>query len=138
MMLSKFFSLFPQRGKKAILPLSKKDTGKIGENLARRYLEKRGYKIIEQNWSTRYGEIDIVAENKDCVALVEVRTKVGEQFGTPEETLNYTKMQKVLGNALAYMGRKRTLKPYRIDAVCVVLDESRNLQRINHYENIVG
>lgn len=138
MILSKFFTIFSHAQKKNLDPPNRKETGKVGEELARTYLEEHGYKIVEQNWHTRYGEIDLIAENKDFVAFVEVRTRVGEQFGMPEETLNYTKMQRILRNAHGYMGRKRTTKPYRIDAICVVLDRDHRPKRINHYENITG
>ena len=73
-------------------------TGRLGEDLARKYLQKKGYKILEQNYRTRYAEIDLVAREKDVLVFVEVRTKVGEQFGTPEETLNFKKLQKVKRN----------------------------------------
>ncbi|TSC64026.1 MAG: putative endonuclease, partial [Parcubacteria group bacterium Gr01-1014_91] len=49
--------------------------GKLGEEVARAYLQKKGYKIIEQNWRTKRGEIDIIAKKGDVLALVEVRTK---------------------------------------------------------------
>ena len=63
-------------------------TGKIGEDIAKKYLEEKGYKIIEQNCRTRYGEIDLVAKDGRDLIFVEVRTKRGENFGTPEESLN--------------------------------------------------
>ncbi|MBI2644187.1 MAG: YraN family protein [Candidatus Wildermuthbacteria bacterium] len=114
------------------------EVGKRGEELAKKYIRGKGYKIIEQNWHTKYGEIDLVAENKEWCVLIEVRTKIGEQFGLPEETLNYRKMQRLMRNANAYAAIRRISKPYRIDAVCIVLDESGNLIRIDHYENITG
>ncbi|MEK7542610.1 MAG: YraN family protein [Patescibacteria group bacterium] len=110
--------------------------GRLGEKLAREYLQKKGYKILEQNYRTRYAEIDLVAKRKDVLVFVEVRTKVGEQFGTPEETLNFYKLKKVRQNAAAYAAHVRWDKLYRIDAVCIVLGENHALQRIAHYENI--
>ena len=67
--------------------------GRLGENLARKHLERKGYKILEQNYRTRYAEIDLVARHNDVLVFVEVRTKVGVGFGTPEETLNFQKLQ---------------------------------------------
>ena len=112
------------------------EVGKLGEALARKHLEQKGYKILEQNYRTRYAEIDLVARKKDVLVLVEVRTKIGEQFGTPEETLNRRKIQKVKQNALAYAARAKWNKLYRVDAMCIVLAEDRTLRRIVHYENI--
>ncbi|MBI2577747.1 MAG: YraN family protein [Candidatus Wildermuthbacteria bacterium] len=114
------------------------DTGKLGEDIAKQYLAKKGYKIIERNWRTRYNEIDLVVENKEWCVIVEVRTKIGERFGTPEETLDYNKTQKLLRNAKAYAAMKRVKKPYRIDAVCVVLNIDDTLSRITHYENVAN
>jgi len=115
---------------------SSTDTGKKGEELAKTYLEKQGYAIVEQNWRTRYGEIDLVAKKGDLLVVVEVRTRVGEQFGMPEETLNFQKRKQIFRNATAYLAKSRGFNRCRIDAVCVVLGENRELKRIAHYENI--
>jgi len=110
--------------------------GRLGEKLAREYLRKKGYKILAQNYRTRYAEIDLIAKQKDVLVVVEVRTKVGEQFGTPEETLNSKKLQRVRRNAVWYASHIRWDKLYRVDAVCVVLKSDYTLQRLGHYENI--
>ena len=111
--------------------------GKRGEEIAKRFLEKKGYKIIEQNYRTKYGEIDLVCQKGKELIIVEVRTKVGDLYGTPEESLNYRKLRKLRLNALAYVSRKRWKGPYQIDAVCIVLKPDQTLERIEHYENIV-
>ncbi len=111
-------------------------TGKRGEALAKEYLQKKGYKILEQNYRTRYAEIDLVAKQKDVLVFVEVRTKIGEQFGSPEETLNRWKLQRVKRNATAYAAHVKWRKLYRVDAVCIVLDENRRVLRLEHYENV--
>ena len=113
-----------------------KETGGLGERLAADFLQRKGYKILEQNYRTRYAEIDLVARHKDILVIVEVRTKVGERFGSPEETLNFRKLQKVKRNAAAYVGHAKWNKLYRVDAVCVVLNQDRGIQRLEHYENV--
>jgi putative endonuclease len=122
------------------------EVGKIGEDLAKKFLEKQGYKIIEQNYRTKYAEIDLVAQNKKCLVFVEVRTKIGENFGTPEETINKAKLRKVLWNAKTYSAFKKWDGPSRIDAICIVLkalgrsltgEADYSVERLNHYENIV-
>ena len=118
--------------------------GKIGEDLAREYLEKEGYKIVEQNYKTKYAEIDLVAEKaskflgKKTLVFVEVRTKVGENFGSPEDTINKAKLWKVLQNAKSYAGFKRWDGPQRIDAICIVLKPDFSVSRLTHHENIVS
>ena len=120
------------------------NVGKIGEDLAREYLEKNGYKIIEQNYRTKYAEIDLVCKkpmgflNKSRLVFVEVRTKVGENFGSPEDTINKAKLWKVLQNALSYSAFKKWDGPARIDAVCIVLNPNLSVSRLTHHENIIS
>jgi putative endonuclease len=111
-------------------------TGRFGEEAAKRHLIRKGFKIIEENYRTKFAEIDLIAHHKDILVFVEVRTKVGSQFGSPEESLNRRKINKVARNAQMYMKYKRYSGKYRIDSVCVVLSEKRRVLRLNHYENI--
>ncbi|MDP2926905.1 MAG: YraN family protein [bacterium] len=113
------------------------ETGRRGEEIAREYLEKKGYKIIEQNYKTKYAEIDLVARQKNELVLVEVRTKTGEDFGAPEETINGKKKRKLRGNALAYARAAKWSGPLRVDAVCIVLKKDHSVERLNHYENVI-
>ena len=113
------------------------EVGKIGEEIAKKFLKKAGYKIIKQNYKTKYAEIDLITQNKKCLVFVEVRTKVGENFGTPEETINKKKIKKLLGNAMAYAFIKKWGGSFRIDAICIVLKPDHSVERLSHYENIV-
>lgn len=112
-------------------------TGQLGEEIAREYLKKKGYKIIEQNYRSKFAEIDLVAKQGKELVFVEVRTKRGELFGTPEESLNKRKLRKLYWNVNSYASRIHWQGPYRVDAVCIVLRQDNSTQRINHYENIV-
>lgn len=120
------------------------EVGKIGEDLAREYLAGKGYKIIEQNYKTKYAEIDLIAEKpaglflKPELVFVEVRTKVGEQWGTPEDTINKAKLWKVLQNTKSYIGFKNWQGPARIDAVCIVLHPDFSVSRLTHHKNIIA
>lgn len=112
--------------------------GKIGEEIAKRFLVKQGYEIIEQNYKTKYAEIDLIAKKGKDLVFIEVRTKIGENFGTPEETINKNKMRKLRGNAIAYVAAKKWVGFYRIDAICIILKPDYSVERLNHYENIIG
>jgi len=118
--------------------------GKIGEDLARQYLEKEGYKILEQNYKTKYAEIDLIVEKPSkflkpsTLVFVEVRTKVGEQWGSPEDTINRAKLWKVLQNSKSYSAFKRWQGPERIDAICIVLKNDFSVSRLTHHENIAS
>ena len=120
------------------------EVGKIGEDLARKYVEKEGYKIIEQNYKTKYAEIDLVAEKsagflkQKTLVFIEVRTTVGEPWGSPEDTINRAKLWKVLQNAKSYAAFKRWQGPERIDAICIVLKPDMSVLRLTHHENIIS
>lgn len=115
---------------------SKDNVWKIGEAIAQQYLEKQGYRVIEQNYKTRYSEIDLVVKKNDILILVEVRTKRSRDFVTPEESINQKKLKKLYFNAEAYVSAKRYKGPYRVDAVCIVLNPDDTVNKIEHYEGI--
>jgi len=108
-------------------------TGRLGEEIAKKYLQVKRYIIIEQNYRTKRAEIDLIALCKNTLVFVEVRTKKRERFGSPEESFSRSKKNKLINNARAYVVKKRWKKEYRIDAICIVLD---NNYRVNHYKNI--
>ncbi len=109
-------------------------TGRVGEGHAALALAKKGYTILEQNFSNKFGEIDIIARDKSIVVFVEVKTKIGELFGLPEEMVGRGKLQRIRNMATLYMNGK--LLPCRIDVVAIVLDEENTVVRLTHYENV--
>lgn len=112
--------------------------GKLGEGIAAKFLSKKGYKILEQNFHTRYGEIDLICTHKNEIIFVEVKLKIGERFGTPEEMVGKRKLMQVQKTAEAYLQknyRLRELNP-RIDVVAIVLNEDNSVDRIDHYESV--
>jgi putative endonuclease len=112
------------------------DTGRLGEEAAAKYLQAQGYNILERNYRTRWFEIDIIAEKKDKLVFVEVRTKAGTQFGLPEETIDCKKLGRLIKAAYGYLAyHKLGCEQFQIDAVCIVLDNC-GVNRISHYENI--
>jgi putative endonuclease len=119
--------------------MKRKDIGDIGEKLARDYLKKKGYHILETNFRCRYGEIDIVAEKKESLVFVEVRTKTGIDFGSPEESVTYAKKEKLIASALFYLNTHQHLySMWRIDFVAVELDQKGKATRIELFENAVS
>lgn len=119
--------------------MMRRDTGVRGEKLAQDFLKKRGYRIIETNYRTPEGEIDIVARQKDCLVFVEVRTKRSLLFGSPEESITHAKMQKLRALAARYMQSHGNLSGnWRIDVVAVELDNKDKASRIEIIENAIG
>jgi putative endonuclease len=119
--------------------MKKQESGQLGEQLARSTLKQKGYKIIETNYRCRQGEIDIVARHKDCLVFIEVRTKTGRAFGSPEESITAQKKQRMAATAMVYLNSHRDLpENWRIDFVAVELDPLNNKPtRIEIIENAV-
>ncbi|MFA5532481.1 MAG: YraN family protein [Candidatus Shapirobacteria bacterium] len=113
--------------------------GREGEEIAREFLIKKGFRLIESNYNNKLGEIDLIMVDKDILIFVEVKLKVGDRFGTPEEMINKYKLSRIRRIAEGFLILETIAKnyqKYRIDAVCIVLDEYKKIERINHYENI--
>lgn len=112
-----------------------KNVGNAGEQAAAEYLEKNGYKILERNLRLFCGEIDILAEDKKTLVIVEVKTVRGEGFGPAFELVRFRKQKKLklLGRALEQEYPERDI---RIDVIGV--DFSFGQPRIEHIENAVG
>ena len=77
--------------------------GEQGEALAVRCLKKAGYKIIETNYRTRLGEIDIIARDKDTIVFVEVKSRRSVHFGNPKQAVTLQKQKKISMVALCYL-----------------------------------
>ncbi|HWA52267.1 MAG TPA: YraN family protein [Patescibacteria group bacterium] len=116
------------------------ETGKLGERIAEDFLTKNNYKLIARNFHTRFGEIDLIFSKNNKLIFVEVKLKVGEDFGTPEEMINRHKIRQIemTGQSflLKYPEYEKFYESLQIDAICIVTDENHNIIRINHYENI--
>ena len=69
--------------------------GKDGEEIAAKFLLDKGYNILEKNYYTRFGEIDLIASKNDILVFVEVKLKQTEDFGTPEEMIGFSKLTQV-------------------------------------------
>ena len=114
--------------------------GKTGEEIARNFLTKKGCQIIKSNFQSRFGEIDLIAVLNKTLIFVEVKLKTGEQFGSPEEMINPRKLRQIQNMAAVFIQQNPQLAndypSYRIDAVCIVLNDDGSVLRINHYENI--
>ncbi|MDD4873494.1 MAG: YraN family protein [Dehalococcoidales bacterium] len=118
---------------------SRQDIGKLGETLAARYLKKQGFKIIETNYHCPLGEIDIIAQQKDCLVFIEVRTKTGSGFGSPEESVTRAKKKKMINTAYFYVKEYNCLQyNWRIDFIAVELDQNYKPSRIELFQNAIS
>jgi len=118
--------------------MDRHEVGKLGEKEARKFLKKRGYRIRETGFRCPHGEIDIIAQRKDWLVFVEVRTKSNLDFGTPEESITQAKKKKLVTLALTYTSTHQNLPPlWRIDVVAIELDDKGKTRRIELIENAV-
>ena len=118
--------------------MDRQEVGKLGEKEARQFLKKRGYRIRETGFRCHHGEIDIIAQRKDCLVFVEVRTKISLDFGTPEESITHAKKEKLIASALTYANTHQNLPSlWRIDVVAIELDDKGHTRRIELIENAV-
>lgn len=104
----------------------KKRYGIKGEKLALKYLKKIGYRIINTNYTTKLGEIDIIAKDKDCIVFVEVKRRSDISFGVPSQNVDYNKRKKIVGVAMNYIQSNNINEMVRFDVVEVIDKE------INH------
>jgi putative endonuclease len=114
--------------------------GKEGEEIAREFLIKKGFKLIESNYSNNLGEIDIVMSDKDWLVFVEVKLKIGDKYGTPEEMISKNKLFQIRRVAESFLVLESPVaekfSKYRIDAVCIVLNEDKTVRTIKYYDNL--
>lgn len=111
------------------------ETGRKGEEIAINFLKKKGYKIVETNWHySKNAEIDIIAEKKDCIIFVEVKTRKSLNFGHPFEAITQSKIEKIQSAILAYLRLcEKNYKSYRFDGIAII---GLNNPQIEHLENI--
>ena len=97
--------------------------GNIGEETAVKALKKQGYKILERNYRTKVGEIDIIAKDGEYTVFAEVRLRKSNNFGTPADTIDGKKQQKIINAAQIYAVKNDIYDtPLRFDAVLINAD----------------
>ncbi len=112
--------------------------GRWGEDHARRHLEGKGYSISATNYRSRWGEVDIVARHGEELVFIEVRTRRGGAFGTPEESVTAAKSRRLIATAEDYLQtHDLEQSQWRVDLVSIRLDVAGKLLGVNHLENAV-
>jgi putative endonuclease len=100
--------------------------GRYGEGLATTWLKKKGYTIIARNYRKPFGEVDIIARDRDCLVFIEVKTRRSRQFGTPAEAVTFKKQQQISKVAGEYLSRTGNLdNQCRFDIISIVLDDNQ-------------
>ncbi len=113
---------------------STRQKGKMGEDIACRYLEEKGFTILDRNYKFEHAELDIVAYQGRFIIFVEVKTRSSKSFGEPEESIDEKKKEKLLHVAEAWMYERRmTGAPARFDVISIVYPATSK-EEIRHYE----
>lgn len=113
--------------------------GNQGESLACDYLKAQGYQILKRNYRIRGGEIDIIAQDKDYLVFVEVKTRYSHDFGLPVESITPWKIKFLLKTAKFYLQQiSYGDGPYRLDFVSVDFADSKINPIIELIKNITG
>ncbi len=114
-------------------PRNSSRTGWDGEEAVARFLEAQGYVILERNCRLSGGEIDIIARDDGCLAVVEVKTRRGGQFGSPFEAVDARKQRRLAAAALEYMAARNLDMPLRFDVAAVFAE--KNVFRVELLRN---
>lgn len=100
------------------------DLGLLGEVLALDFLKQNGFKIIKRNYRTRFGEVDIIARDKDTFCFIEVKARKNNKFGLPQEAVSLNKQRHIARAAIWFLKEnKLTERKARFDVVSVVYRE---------------
>lgn len=115
-----------------------RETGFHGENAAVKFLRKNGYRILERNFRTPFGEIDAIARQKDFTIFVEIKTRLTHSLGPPYLSVTKAKQRHIVKNALCYLKRHGLVySNWRIDIVSVKLNANYGIENIELIENAV-
>lgn len=124
----------------------RKETGRIGEDVACQFLERKGFKIIGRNYRKPWGEIDIIAEKSGIIRFIEVKTVsreksagISREMGDyrPEEQVHEEKLKKVARTAELYMDSTGDAREFQIDVVGVFLDAGTRTARCRLLEQVL-
>ncbi len=115
------------------MSLLRKMLGQKGEDRAAKHLEKLGYKILERNYRTRAGEIDLIALHRGEVVFVEVKTRTNNAYGAPELAVNPQKQRRMIKAALGYLRYKKLDQvPCRFDVVAISVAMEQEVEIIQN------
>jgi len=116
------------------MSISKLNLGRLGEEKSIRYLQDKGYKILERNYKTKLGELDIIARDSETICFIEVKTRSFQDKGDPLESITSDKQHRLSKLALSYLKINNLLnRKARFDVVSVYQDcQQTNIRLIKN------
>lgn len=109
--------------------------GLHGENLAKKFLEAKGYRPEAERFSSRTGEIDLIMWDYDELVFVEVKLRTNDTYSFPEDMVTFSKQNKMLKTALFYLNKKKYDVFFRFDIIA--LTEKNSQYEIVHFRDII-
>lgn len=111
------------------------DIGKLGEEATQEYLLNKGFALVDSNYHSRYGEIDIICEDDKYIVFVEVKTRKNGSLVRGIHAVNIPKREKIIKTALMYFSEYGVVKQPRFDVAEVIVNKKGECEKINYYEN---
>lgn len=120
------------------MALYKKRLGKKGEDIATEYLKDNGFTILQKNFATSLGEIDIIAKKDNKICFIEVKTRSNEDKGKPYEAVNKRKINHLKSASTLYL-LKNSHKECKLslDTISIVLNKDNSIKKLMYFENIM-
>ena len=126
--------------------MRRKSLGNLGENLALKHLKNKGYKILDRNFRSKLGEIDVIAidpsstiSGKDTLVFIEVKARWSKKFGLPEEGITLWKIRRIIKTGQYYkLVHPELPDSLRLDAVVIDLSSQGKLKRIEIIKNLTS
>ena len=116
------------------MPNLKSKTGSAGEDYTAKLLTQRGMRIIARNYHSRYGEIDIIAEDTAYICFVEVKTRKRGSMVSGEESVTLSKQRKMIKTALCWLSAHESLLQPRFDVCVVHTDKAGSILSHDYYD----
>ena len=111
------------------------DFGKQGELLAKQFLEEKGYEILDENWTYNRAEVDLIAYKDKKIIFIEVKTRSGESFGSPDEFVDHKKQKLLSEAAEEYIYIMQHQGEIRFDIISILLHKNSEKPKITHIED---
>jgi putative endonuclease len=132
--------------RKTMTKTPKRQLGDLGEDIACKYLKRKGFRILERNYLRKWGEIDIVAEKAQLLSFIEVKSvslpagrQVSRESYRPEENVHPAKLKRLHRAIQTYLLDRKVPedRPWRVDVACVYLDFSTRRAKVEILENVI-
>lgn len=124
--------------------MNTKHLGRLGEDIAVKYLKKKGYKILQRNFERKTSrflksEIDIVAKRDNIISFIEVKSLRNGEFIAPEQKVGPRKKRKLIRTGEAWLIKNKVPidSKWQIDIISIIFDLGGRSTKLSHFENIV-